>query len=73
LKAYTYHPAVVTFFMSGPLFEKRAHLESRAPLTLVATLEIDEIPTVELRITFDDTTFKKVMVPTHDLESLEQD
>jgi hypothetical protein len=54
------------------LYERRAQLESRAPLTLVTTLEIDEIPTAELMITFDDTTFKKVMVPTHDLESLEQ-
>ena len=67
----TCYPAL-TFIMSGPLYERRAHLESRAPLTLVTTLEIDDIPTVEFMITFDDMTFKKVMVPTHDLESLEQ-
>jgi hypothetical protein len=58
--------------MSGPLYERRAQLESRAPLTLVTALVIDEIPTAKLMITFDDTTFKKVMVPTHNLECLEQ-
>ena len=59
--------------MSGTLYERRTQLESsRAPLTLITTLEIDEIPTAELMIPIDDTTFKKVMVPTHDLESLEQ-
>ena len=40
-------------------------------MTLVTSLEIDEIPTVELMITLDDITSKKVMVPMHDLESLE--
>jgi len=54
------------------LYERRAQLESRAPLTLVTTLEVEEIPTVELVMNYDDSTIKKVKVPTHDLESLEQ-
>jgi hypothetical protein len=34
--------------------EKRAQLETRSPLTLVTTLEVDDIPTVELAMTYDD-------------------
>jgi hypothetical protein len=56
--------------MSGPLYERRAELESRAPLTLVTTLEVDDIPTTELLVNYDDSTMKKVTVPTQDLESL---
>ena len=58
--------------MSGQVYERRAQLESRAPLTLVTTLEIDDIPTVELTMVFEDGQKKKVKVPTHDLESIEQ-
>lgn len=39
---------------------------------MLTTLEIDEIPTVELMMIFDDAIFKKVMVPMHDWQSLEQ-
>jgi hypothetical protein len=36
-------------------------------------LEVDDIPTVELAMTYDDGSKKKVKVPTHDLEeSVEQ-
>ena len=58
--------------MSGKVYEKRAQLETRSPLTLVTTLEVDDIPTVELAMTYDDGSKKKVKVPTHDLESVEQ-
>ena len=58
--------------MSGQLYERRAQLESRAPLTLVTTLEIDDIPTVELTMHYEDGSKRKVKVPTHDMESLEQ-
>ena len=58
--------------MSGKVYEKRAQLETRSPLTLVTTLEVDDIPTVELAMTYDDGSKKKVTVPTHDLESVEQ-
>ena len=58
--------------MSGKVYEKRAQLETRSPLTLVTTLEVDDIPTVELAMTYDDGTKKKVKVPTHELESVEQ-
>ncbi len=43
-----------------------------APLTLVTTLEVDDIPTVKLAMTYDNGTKKKVKVPTHELESVEQ-
>ena len=56
--------------MSGQVYERRPQLESRAPLTLVTTLEIDGIPTVELMMVFEDGQKKKVKVPTHDLESI---
>ena len=57
--------------MSGPLYERQAQSsESRAPLTLVTTLEVDDIPTTELLVNYDDSTMKKVTVPTQDLESL---
>ncbi len=49
--------SVVTFIMSGPVYERRARLVSTAPVTMATTLEIDEIPTVKRMITFDDTTF----------------
>ena len=58
--------------MSGKIYEKRAQLETRSPLTLVTTLEVDDIPTVELAMTYDDGSKEKVKVPTHDLESVEQ-
>ena len=61
--------------MSGQaLYERHAQLESRAPLTLVTTLEIDEIPMVELTMNFEDgrQQKKKMKVPTHDLESIGQ-
>jgi hypothetical protein len=58
--------------MSGKVYKKRAQLETRSPLTLVTTLEVDDIPTVELAMTYDDGTKKKVKVPTHELESVEQ-
>ena len=58
--------------MSGQIYERRAQLESRAPLNLVTTLEIDDIPMVELTMNFDDGQKKKVKVPTHNLERLEQ-
>ena len=58
--------------MSGQLYEQRAQLESRAPLALVTTLEIDDIPTVELTMNYNDGQKKKVKAPTHDLKSLEQ-
>ena len=58
--------------MSGKVYEKRAQLETRSPLTLVTTLEVDDIQTVELAMTYDDGSKKKVKVPTHDLESVEQ-
>ena len=58
--------------MSGKVYEKRAQLETRSPLTLVTTLEVDDIPTVELAMTYDDGSKKKVKVPTHDLKSVEQ-
>jgi hypothetical protein len=58
--------------MSGPLYERRAHLENQAPLTLVTSLEVDNILTTELLVNYHDSTKKKVKVPTHDLDSLEQ-
>jgi hypothetical protein len=59
--------------MSGPLYERQAQSsESRAPLTLVTTLEVDDIPTLELLVNYNDSTMKKVTVFTYDLESLEQ-
>jgi hypothetical protein len=54
------------------VYEKRAQLETRSPLILVTTLEVDDIPTVELAMTYDDGSKTKVKVPTHDLESVEQ-
>jgi hypothetical protein len=41
-------------------------------LTLVTSLEVDDIPTTELLVNYDDSTKKKVKVPTPDLDSLEQ-
>ena len=59
--------------MSGKVYEKRAQpIGARSPLILVTTLEVDDIPTVELAMTYDDGSKKKVKVPTHDLESVEQ-
>lgn len=57
--------------MSGQLYERRAQLETRSPLTLLTTIEIDDIPTADLSMNYDDGTKKKVKVPTHDLESVE--
>jgi hypothetical protein len=58
--------------MSGPLYERRAQIQSRAPpFTLVTTLEVDDIPTTELLLNYNDST-KNMIVLTHDLESLEQ-
>jgi hypothetical protein len=48
--------------MSGQLYKQRAQLESRAPLTLVTTLEIDDIPTVELTMNYDNGQKKNVKV-----------
>ena len=58
--------------MSGKVYEKRVQLETRSPLTLVTTLEVDDIPTVELAMSYDDGSKKKVKVPTHDMNSVEQ-
>ena len=41
-------------------------------MTLVTSLEVDDIPTTELLVNYDDSTKKKVKVPTPDLDSLEQ-
>jgi hypothetical protein len=35
--------------MSGPMYERQGQLESRAPLTLVTALEVDNIPTTSQR------------------------
>ena len=53
------------------MHERQGQLESRAPLTLVTTLEVDNIPTTELLVNYDNSTKKKVIAPTHALESLE--
>ena len=59
--------------MSGKVYEKRAQLETRSPLTLVTTSEeVDTIQTVESAIRYDYGSKKKVKVPTHDLESVKQ-
>ncbi len=48
-------------------------METCSPLLFVTALEVDEFPTVELLITsYDNGKKKKVKVPTHDLENVEQ-
>ena len=50
----------------GQIYERRDQLES-------TTLEIDDMnPTVKLTMIFEDWQKKKVKVPTHDLEIIEQ-